>query len=87
MAAISKLCNKGILLNNGQIAENSGIDTIVDSYIKTCFHSEFYILKNNQPDKDTYFEKFLSRDKSHPVNTFLFQMKFTAFLSSMEEAE
>src|ERR1051326_5691573 len=43
MAAISKLCNRGILLNNGQIAENSDIDYIVDSYIKTCFHSEFYI--------------------------------------------
>jgi lipopolysaccharide transport system ATP-binding protein len=73
MAAISKLCNRGILLNNGQIAENADIDTIVDSYIKTCFHSEFYILKNSEPDKDTYFEKiYLSRDKSKPVNTFSF---------------
>ena len=73
MAAISKLCNKGILLNNGQITENGDIDKIVDSYIKTSFHSEFYVLKNDQPDKDTYFERiFLSRDKSHPVNTFSF---------------
>lgn len=73
MAAISKLCNRGILLNNGQVAENSDIDRIVDSYIKTCFHSEFYILKNDQPDKDIYFEKiFLSRNKSEAVNNFSF---------------
>jgi len=73
MAAISKLCNRGILLNNGQVVENSDIDHIVDSYIKTCFHSEFYILKNDQPDKDIYFEKiFLSRNKSEAVNNFSF---------------
>jgi len=73
MAAISKLCNRGILLNNGQVVENSDIDHIVDSYIKTCFHSEFYILKNDQPDKDIYFEKiFLSRNKSDAVNNFSF---------------
>jgi len=51
MAAISRLCNKGILLSNGQIAENSDIDKIVDAYIKTSFHNEFYILKNGEPDK------------------------------------
>lgn len=73
MAAISKLCNKGILLSNGQIAEDADIDKIVDAYIKTSFHNEFYVLKNGQPDKDTYFERiFLSRDKSQPVNTFSF---------------
>lgn len=73
MAAISKLCNKGILLNSGRVMENSDIDKIVDSYITTCFHSEFYELKNTNANKDVYFEKiFLSRDKMQPVNTFSF---------------
>ncbi len=73
MAAISKLCNKGILLNGGQISENSEIDKVVDSYITTSFRSEFYVLKNSYTEKDVYFEKiFLTRDGTQPVNTFSF---------------
>lgn len=73
MAAISKLCNKGILLNSGRLAGNADIDTIVDSYISTSFHSEFFELKDKAVDKDTYFERiFLSRDKQDPNNMFSF---------------
>ncbi len=71
MAAVSKLCNKGILLNNGKITENSSVDKIIDSYISTCFKSEFYVLGNSLSDKDIYFEKiFLSRDKNNSINSF-----------------
>jgi lipopolysaccharide transport system ATP-binding protein len=73
MAAISKLCNKGILLNKGRIIKDSDIETVVDSYISTCFKNESYLLKGSRSDKETYFEKiFLSRDKFQAINTFTF---------------
>lgn len=73
MAAISKLCNKGILLNSGRIIKDSNIGTVVDSYISTCFQNESYILGNKKHEKETFFEKiFLSRDKLQSINTFAF---------------
>ena len=71
MAAVSKLCNKGILLSNGQITEDSDIAHVVDSYITTTYNSEFYVLREQDTNKELYFEKiFLSRDKQEPANTF-----------------
>jgi lipopolysaccharide transport system ATP-binding protein len=71
MAAISKLCNKGILLSNGQIVEDSSIESVVDSYISTSFQNDFFVLKNRQPEKEVFFEKiYLSRDRNKPINTF-----------------
>jgi len=71
MAAVSKLCNKGILLSNGQVTENSDIGRVVDAYITTTYKSEFYVLKTQPTAKDLYFEKiYLSRDRQEPVNTF-----------------
>ena len=73
MAAITKLCNKGLLLNNGEIVENSSINKVVDSYISTCFKNDFYSLKSDSSDKDIYFKKInLSREKDLPSNTFAF---------------
>jgi lipopolysaccharide transport system ATP-binding protein len=73
MAAISKLCNKGILMNNGQIIEDSSIQKVVDSYISTSFQNDIYVLKNRHSEKVIYFEKiYLSRDKLKPINTFSF---------------
>jgi len=73
MAMISKLCNKGILLINGQIVEDSSIGNVVNSYISTSFQNEFFVLKKRQPEKDVFFEKiYLSRDKLKPINTFSF---------------
>lgn len=86
MAAISKLCNTGILLSNGTVAENSSVERVVDLYISTCFKSEFYELGNSKNDKDVYFEKiFLSKDKISSINSFslsdeiqcIFQVKGT----------
>ena len=76
MAAISKLCNKGILLSNGQIVEDSSIESVVDSYISTSFQNDFFVLKNRQPEKEIFFEKiYLSRDRNKPINTFSFSDK------------
>ena len=73
MAAITKLCNKGILLSNGQIVEDSSIERVVDSYISTSFQNDFFVLKNRQPEKEIFFEKiYLSRDRNKPINTFSF---------------
>jgi homopolymeric O-antigen transport system ATP-binding protein len=73
MAAISKLCNKGILLNKGKIIKDSDIGTVVDSYISTCFTNETYLLEGSNSDKETYFERiFMSRDKIQSINTFSF---------------
>lgn len=71
MAAISKLCNKGILLNKGTITENSSVDEVIDQYISTNYQSEFYSIGNKDANKDVYFEKiFLSRDKKNTSNSF-----------------
>lgn len=71
MAAISKLCNKGILLNNGTITEKASVDKVIDLYISTCFKSEFYVVGNSTTEKEIYFEKiFLSRDKYITSNSF-----------------
>lgn len=71
MAAISKLCNKGILLNSGRVTEKSSVDKVIDLYISTSFKNEFYALENSCNDKDIYFEKiFLSKDKTNPINSF-----------------
>lgn len=73
MAAITKLCNRGILLNNGQIGLDSNIEEAVDSYISTNFQNENYVLKGTPSEKDVFFEKIsLSRDKQNPINTFSF---------------
>ncbi|MBS1921521.1 MAG: ATP-binding cassette domain-containing protein [Bacteroidetes bacterium] len=71
MAAISKLCNKGILLNNGRVTEKSSVDKVIDLYISTCFKSEFYVIGDVSTGKDMYFEKiFLSKDKTNSINSF-----------------
>ncbi len=73
MAAISKLCSRGILLNKGSIFLDSNIQEAIDSYISTNFQNENYILKNPKTEKDVFFEKIsLSRDKQKPINTFSF---------------
>jgi len=73
MAAISKLCNKGILMKSGQVIEDSSIQKVVDSYISTSFQNDSYVLKNRLSEKVIYFEKiYLSRDKLKPINTFSF---------------
>jgi len=73
MAAISKLCNKGILLNKGRIVKDSDIGTVVDTYISTCFKNDSYLMEGGNSDKEIYFERiFLSRDKIQPINTFSF---------------
>ncbi len=73
MAAITKLCNKGILLSNGHIIENSDIGKVVDSYILNCFQNDFFSLNSGQSEKEIYFTKiFLSRDKQKSINTFSF---------------
>jgi lipopolysaccharide transport system ATP-binding protein len=73
MAAISKLCNKGILLNKGRIINDSDIGTVVDSYISTSFQNESYLFDGNKSEKETFFERiFLSRDKFQSINTFSF---------------
>lgn len=72
MAAISKLCNKGVLLNSGTVMEKSSVEKVIDLYVSTCFKSEFYSIGNPRNDKDIYFEKiFLSKDKSDTNNSFL----------------
>lgn len=73
MAAISKLCNKGLLLNSGQIIENSNIRKVLDSYISTCFQNDFYTLGSAHAEKEIFFRRiFLSRDNEKPINTFSF---------------
>src|SRR5690606_25325461 len=73
MAAISKLCSRGILLNKGHISLDSNIQNAIDSYISTNFQNENYVLKNPDTEKDVFFEKIsLSRDKQKPINTFSF---------------
>jgi lipopolysaccharide transport system ATP-binding protein len=73
MAAITKLCNKGILLNTGKIEVDASIEKVVDTYISTSFQNEFFTLKDHNHEKDVFFEKiYLSRDKQKPINTFAF---------------
>jgi len=73
MAAITKLCNKGILLNKGKVEVDSSIEKVVDSYISTSFQNDLFILTNKSTEKDIFFEKiYLSRDKQKPINTFAF---------------
>jgi len=72
MAAITKLCNKGILLNKGKVEVNSTIENVVDNYISTNFQNDLFILDENN-DKEVYFQKiFLSRNSETPTNTFAF---------------
>jgi lipopolysaccharide transport system ATP-binding protein len=71
MAAVSKLCNKAILLSNGKIIMESGVDNVIDSYISMSHQNDFYEMSNSQPETSVYFERiFLSRDSHLASNTF-----------------
>ena len=73
MAAITKLCNKGILLNHGKIEVDSSIEKVVDTYISTSFQNDIFILDSKSHQKDMFFEKiYMSRDKQNPINCFAF---------------
>lgn len=73
MAAISNLCSRGILLNQGHIFLDSNIHEAIDAYISTNFQNENYVLKVPETKKDVFFEKIsLSRDKIKSINTFSF---------------
>ena len=63
MAAISKLCNKGIFLGNGKVIEDSSIESVVDSYISTSFQNDFYVKNTDQTDKEVYFEKIYIKQR------------------------
>jgi len=73
MAAITKLCNKGILLNSGKIEVDSSIEKVVDAYISTSFQNDIFISTSKSYEKEIFFEKiYMSRDKLNPINTFAF---------------
>ena len=71
MAAVSRLCNRAILMNNGQIVKESDVNSIIDFYISLNHQNDFYEVKNISSEKSTYFEKiYLSRDKKSSGNNF-----------------
>ena len=71
MAAVSRLCNRAILMNNGQIVKESDVNSIIDFYISLNHQNDFYEVKNISSEKSTYFEKiYLSRDKKSSSNNF-----------------
>jgi len=71
MAAISRLCNKAILLNNGKKVIESGIHEVIETYISMSHQKDFYETTDNDANKDLYFRHvFLSKDRNVGTNTF-----------------
>jgi len=58
MAAVSQLCSKGILLQNGIIALHADIDETIDKYLINTASQSFYIPNvNDKLHKDAYFKE------------------------------
>jgi len=70
MAAIQKLCNKGILLNKGQIAADDVISNVLDMYLNEAgtSASEYYFDERNATDKTVHVTKIRIEDfEGRPV--------------------
>ena len=55
MAAVSNLCNKGILLNNGKIERNGKIDSVIEKYTMNKLSRDYWELKTESP-KSIFFK-------------------------------
>ena len=71
MGAISTLCNKGILLQNGSIIQDGTIDLVINEYSKTANSIAEYIYDGDDKNQFGYFKKIqLVNSKSEISNTF-----------------
>ena len=82
MAAIRMLCNSGIFLEEGRVAEQGTIADVTDSYLRSGA-DDLSWERNNTPQKDAYFEKVYFVDESgvilkeiSPVGTVYLVIEF-----------
>jgi len=89
MSAVSNLCNKGILLNNGLIEENGEIDSIIGKYTINKLSRDYWELKTDS-SKLVFFKSVKSHiEGSQPnlkliISTKIFvqeQSQLKAFLA------
>jgi lipopolysaccharide transport system ATP-binding protein len=80
MGVISQLCNKGILLNKGQIESNGQINDVVDRYINFNGFGDSVYEPNEvyTKGKKNFFTKIYTCDqRNKPKNDFGFDEKIT----------
>ncbi|MCX2585045.1 polysaccharide ABC transporter ATP-binding protein [Pedobacter sp. MR22-3] len=81
--SIRQLCNKGILLENGLIVTNSGIETVIAKYQEEANQSNSYFYNRNNEVKDKYvklLKLFFIDAKGAPLTNFDVCEDFGAYI-------
>ena len=77
MGAISNLCTKGMLLENGILRYSGNVKDTIDLYISSNEKNSFYEYKDNL-EKEVYFKKISFVDEhDNSINNFLFDKAIT----------
>jgi lipopolysaccharide transport system ATP-binding protein len=72
MSSVAQLCNRGILLNSGQIVTVGSIGDVVDTYMRTVSEESVNeVVFHEHPDTVPYFTRFsMSNDRGEQTRLF-----------------